>query len=163
MKEKMEESKEKVKEKKNEGYDREFLQLRINSDRTSQQGRVYRYLKDQGSAGKSELIKKAINAFYLVHALNECGTRSREDVKEVAQRCIKQLLSQIEEIKIESGVKMELNVTDLGKSDDDSVELEESDEEDDDPNEETWVQESEFLSSVEKLSEEEFEAYCDAI
>ena len=112
----MEKSKEKLKREKSEEYDREYFVLKINSDRTSQQGRVYRYLKDQGRTTKGELTKKAINAFYLVHALNECGTRSREDVKEVAQRCIKQLLSQIEEIKIESGLKMELNITALGKS-----------------------------------------------
>jgi hypothetical protein len=48
---------------KSEKYNREYLDLRVNSERTSQQGRVYRYLKDQGRGAKLELIKKAINAF----------------------------------------------------------------------------------------------------
>lgn len=137
----------------------EQFTINTKASRWSQQGRVYRYLKDQGRSEKRELTKKAINAFFLVHALNECGTRSREDVKEVAQRCIKQLLSQIEEIKIESGLKMEMNVTDLEKSEDDSVELEESD---DEPEEEMRVEGWQPLPE-EGLTDDELESFCKSI
>jgi hypothetical protein len=98
----------------------------FKSDRTSQQGRVYRYLKDQGGRSKGELTKKAINAFYLVDALVETGTRSREDIQQIGQRCITDLLAQVDRINRITGLNYTL-VSDSSKPKRDRIESEESD------------------------------------
>ncbi|NBD31728.1 MAG: hypothetical protein GVY17_01810 [Cyanobacteria bacterium] len=138
----------------------EQFTINTKASRWSQQGRVYRYLKDQGRSEKRELTKKAINAFYLVEALDELGTRSREDLQKVAKRCVDELLTQVDRINRKAGLKIEMNVTALRKLEDDSVELEESN---DNQEEEIWIQEGEPLSLQKELTDEEFEDFCNAI
>jgi hypothetical protein len=112
---------------KTDSSDPEQFRIQTKASRTSQQGRLYRYLKDQGRSEKRELTKKAINAFYLVDALEECGTRSREDIQKVAKRCIDDLLTQVDRIQRKAGLRIQTNVTPLQPIEEDSVELDESD------------------------------------
>jgi hypothetical protein len=154
---------------KSEKYNREYLDLRVNSERTSQQGRVYRYLKDQGRGAKPELIKKAINAFYLVDALLETGTRSREDIQQIGQRCINDLAVQIARINQLTGLDVNI-VSGNSKPKRDSVQSDQvdDDEEEDDEDEEDdpvlqMMDEYGDDIKVEKMTEEQWKEWQESM
>jgi hypothetical protein len=153
---------------KTEKYNREYLQLKISGERTSQQGRLYRYLKDQGAAGKSVSIKKAITAFYLVDALVETGTRSREDIQQIAQRCITDLAAQIARINQLTGLNYTLvsdnsqsPKSEKSKAKDDDDEDEEEDDEDEEEDDVFSQMMDEYGDDIEvgKMTEEQWKEW----
>jgi hypothetical protein len=119
---------------KSEKYNREEFTLKISCSKTSQQGRLFRWLKDQGRTEKKTATTKAINAFYLVDALLETGTRSREDIQQIGQRCINDLAAQIARINQLTGLDVNI-VSHNSKPKRDPVQSDQvdEDEEEDDP------------------------------
>jgi hypothetical protein len=91
--------------------DSEEFHLKIREAKESQKGKLLRYIHTNES--KMFATLQALEAFYLVDALEEYGTRSREDIKKIGKRCIDQLLNQADRIQRKTGLNIKINVIHL--------------------------------------------------
>jgi hypothetical protein len=153
-------------ETKNSGQ--EHFDIRYHADRTSQQGRLFRWLKDQGRTEKKTATTKALTAFYLVDALVETGTRSREDIQQIAQRCITDLAAQIARINQLTGLNYTLSSDNLqspesvkSKAKDDDDEDEQEDDEDEEEDDVFFQMMDEYGDDIEvgKMTEEQWKEW----
>ena len=83
----------------------EFFRFRTQVSKTSQRGRLFKYLNGFDKIEKQFRVMKAIENYYLVEALESEGIREREDIKKIGYRCVAELKAQVETIERSLGIE----------------------------------------------------------